>query len=57
MIRQRGGEPQMKKFLIELPEDLVLNGKRYALDHGLTLKAVVKEALEMFLKGKKGGKK
>jgi hypothetical protein len=57
MTEQRGGETRVKKYLIELPEELILDGKRYALDHGLTLKAVVKEALATFLKSKKGAKK
>ena len=57
MPKQKGGEPRMKAYLIELPVDLVTEGKKYALDHGMTFKAVVKEALEKLVTGKGGEKK
>jgi hypothetical protein len=57
MSKQKGGEPRMKAYLIELPVDLVTEGKKYALDHGMTFKAVVKEALEKLIAGKGGEKK
>jgi hypothetical protein len=56
MPKQEGGEPRMKAYLIELPVDLVTEGKKYALDHGMTFKAVVKTALEKLVAEKGGGK-
>ena len=52
MQKRKGGESQMKPYLIELPVDLATEGKKYALDRGITFKAVVKEALEKLLKAK-----
>ncbi|HXG20030.1 MAG TPA: hypothetical protein VNN62_13275 [Methylomirabilota bacterium] len=46
----------MKPYLIESPVDLVTDAKRYAPATGKTFKAVVKEAVETFLK-EKGAKK
>ena len=46
----------MKAYLIELPVDLVTEGKKYALDHGMTFKVVVKTALEKLVAEKGGGK-
>ena len=57
MPKQKGGESRTKSYLIELPVDLVTEGKKYALDHGMTFKAVVKTALEKLVAEKGGEQK
>jgi len=52
MPQRKREERRMKHYLIELPVDLVTEGKKYALDRGMTFKAVVKEALEKLLQAK-----
>jgi hypothetical protein len=54
MVKQKGDTPNMRKMLIELPDDVIKLGKKAAVDREVTFKALVADAIRQYIAPKKG---